>query len=502
MSLILGLDIGTGGGRALIADAEGRRVGAASRPWRTRGEAPGYAELDVSTIWASLASAVREAVRTSLARPEAIQAVAVTSQRGGIVLRDARGDVLHAAASADTRGVSEGIALERTHRDLIYQTAGRLPAFLYLPARLAWFRANRPEFAARIAGAQSFADWCVSRLSGGETNATDPTLAAETLLYDVVHGRWSDALCDALGVNRRLLPSLQRQATTAGVLPEDVAREFGLHPGTPVVVAGGDAQCAALGAGIWEPGGAAVVAGTSMPVQQITDRPVLDDECRLLLSPHVLPNRWAVEAACGEAGAAVDYLMALMGRGGDYPWLELAVSRCEPGAGGVTFIDPGPINMGNFPLVRVGGLMFPVPVLSLGRGQEDLVRAALEAVAYGARSGLEWLEEVAGPQGDIAVCGGLARSPTFPRIVASVLGRPIRRARESNTSALGACIVGAAAAGLHSSIPAAAAAMHDRGETVAPLPDWGVIYDGLYVTWRERRARLEETVLRVHETPE
>ena len=502
MSLVLGLDIGTSGGRALIADAEGRRVGAASRPWRYRSESPGYAEIDTATVWASLASATREAVRTSLARPDAIQAVAVTSHRAGVVFRDSRGEVLYAASSADTRGVSEGVALERTHRDLIYGTAGRLPAFLFLPARLAWFHANRPEFSKRFASAMSFADWCAARLGGNKALSTEPTLAADTLLFDVVHGWWSDALCDALDVNKRMLPTVERPATVVGRLPEDVAREFGLHPGTPVVVAGSDLQCAALGAGIAEPGAAAVIAGISLQVQQVTGSPLFDDDRRLWTSPHALPNRWVLEATCGEAGAAVDYLLSLMGRGGDHMWLEVAASRCEPGAGGVTFVDPGPINMGNFPLVRRGGLTFPVPVHQQGRGQEDMVRAAFEAAAYGTRAGLEWLEDVAGGAAEIAVCGGLVKSPTFPRILASVLGRPVRRVREPNASALGACIVGAAAAGLHQTVPAAAAAMHDRGDVVHPLPDWGVIYDGLYGTWRDRRSRFEEALMRVNEIPE
>ena len=74
--------------------------------------------------------------------------------------------------------------------------------------------------------------------------------------------------------------------------------------------------------------------------------------------------------------------------------------------------------------------------------------------------------------------------------------------REPNISALGACIVGAAAGGLHPTVAAATAAMHDRGEIVQPLPDWGVIYDGLYDTWLRRRSRFEEALMRVNEVPE
>lgn len=497
MSLVLSLDIGTSGGRAVIADTTGRRVGTATRAWKYRLDADGFQELDTDLVWAALASASREAVRTSLARPDAIAAVSVTSQRTGVVFLDAKGEVLSAGANSDARGLREGIGLERSHGELVYRLAGRLPVFLYLPARIAWFRANAPAVADRIAKALAFSDWATWRLTGGAVTATEPSQAAEMLAYDLQRGSWSDALCDALGTPRKILPDLHKIATPVGAMTEAAAREFGLHAGTPVVPAGGDTQCAALGLGATEPGTITIVAGTTMPVTQVVDGPVIDNERRLWTSPHVVPGRFLLEAHCGEAGPALDWYLALMGRASNHTWLDEAAASSEPGAGGVTSIDTGPTRMGDYPLMRTGGLLFPIPLMALGRQPSDVARAVFEGMAYGVRQGIDWLGEVAGQGGDVLLCGGVAKSQTFPRILASVLGRPVRRARETQASGLGGCIVAAAAAGEFRSVTEAAAVMHDRGDVVHPEPEWTAIYEGLYASWVDQRSRFEQTVARV-----
>jgi sugar (pentulose or hexulose) kinase len=497
VSLYLSLDIGSSGGRAVIADSAGRRVGTATRAWRYRHDADGFFELDTDLMWASLASASREAVRTSLARPDAIAAVSVSSQRTGVVLLDSKGEVLSAGPNSDARGIGEGIALEREHGELVYRLAGRLPVFLYLPARLAWFRKNAPAIADRVAKALAFSDWATWRMTGGEARATEPTQAAEMLSYDLARGSWSDALCDALGTPRKILPDLVRHATPVGTLTEAAAREFGLHTGTPVVPAGGDTQCAALGMGATEPGSVAIVAGTTMPVIQVADAPLIDPERRIWTSPHAVPGRFMLEANCGECGPALDWFLNLLGHGGDYAWLDEASSRSEPGGGGVISIGSGPSRMGDFPLMRTGGVVFPIPLMALGRQPSDVARASMEGIAYGARQAKEWLADVGGSASDVSVCGGVARSHMFARILASVLDRPVRRAREPQTTGLGGCIVGAAAVGEFRSVPEAAGAMADKGDVINPEPEWTAIYEGLYASWGDHRSRFEQTVARV-----
>ena len=147
--------------------------------------------------------------------------------------------------------------------------------------------------------------------------------------------------------------------------------------------------------------------------------------------------------------------------------------------------------------MRRGGLIFPIPLMALGRTQRDVARAVLEGIAYGARQGIEWLAETAGTATEVVACGGVAKSHTFGRILASVLGRPVRCSREPQASGLGGCIVGATAAGAFRTVAEAAAVMHDRGDVVHPEPEWTAIYEGLYASWSEARARFEQTVARV-----
>ena len=145
MSLLVGLDIGTSGGRCLVVDEEGQQVGVGSRLWSYRWEGPGMCELDPDQAFAALSAAARDAL-AGLDTSE-IVGVGVASQRTGVVLLDENGVELYTGPNADGRGVASGMDLERAHGDRVYRTNGRLPVMLYLPARLGWFRAFGPHAA-------------------------------------------------------------------------------------------------------------------------------------------------------------------------------------------------------------------------------------------------------------------------------------------------------------------------------------------------------------------
>ncbi|MHB8511810.1 MAG: FGGY family carbohydrate kinase [Actinomycetota bacterium] len=490
MTFLLGLDIGTSGGRALICHDDGRVAASASRSWHYRIDAHGFPELDPHTILASLASASREAIRACVARPDAFAAIGVTSQRTGVILIDDNGAVVHAGPNSDPRGLKFGLAQEKEHGNLIYEKAGRLPAFLFLPARLAWLREFRPELFDRVKHALSFSDWVSFHLSG--EIATERTQASETLCYDIASASYSDELCKALGVDQAILPTI-KELGPVGWTQEASAHDFGVAAGIPVVHAGADTQCAGIGSGASELGSISISAGTTMPVQQLVAQPVLDPERRLWTSPHQLNDRYVLDANCGESGPAVDWLLSLLER--DYGWLDKAAASAPAGSGGVLHVDTAPSNMGNFPMIRSGGFSYPVPVMALGRSREDLARATLEGIAFAARHAIDWLREVSGVEPpDVHLCGGLAASRTFASIVAGVLGREVRRSMNPAT-ALGACIVAAGAVGAHATLSEAIDVMHDAGEQV--LAESSEAYESIYPTWLETSARHEQSIMRV-----
>jgi xylulokinase len=121
----------------------------------------------------------------------------------------------------------------------------------------------------------------------------------------------------------------------------------------------------------------------------------------------------------------------------------------------------------------------------------------LEGIAFAAKAGLEWTQQVAGPAERFSVTGGVARSRTFARILATVARAPFSVATQSNGPALGAAMVASVGAGVHGSVLGAAKAMADRGEDVEPEPSWEGPTASAYAGWRERVRRMDENAVRV-----
>jgi len=482
VTLFAGVDVGTGGARCLIVDERGRRVAAAEHAWRYRTNEHGLTDLEPGDALAAVAAALSDAV--SRCDAGAIAAIGVCSQRSGVALLDAEGAPILVGPNADGRAVAQGIEQQRVHGERIYRINGRLPAMLYLPARLAWMRENAPDDAARVAHALSLADWVVYELTG--IAATERTQAAELLVYEIAADAWSEELLEALGVSHSVLPEVRAVGDAVGDVRASASERFGIPAGIPVVSGGADTQAAALAMGVRDAGDAIVVAGNTMIAEVVTADATADPAGRLWRSPHPMTGRWVREAHCGEAGALLSWLGGVLAT--DVNALAAEAETGVPGAGGVVFVDPRPSDIGNFPLVRRAALSFPAPVLALGRPRADVLRAVFEGVAFGARAGLEWL----GEHRSLALAGGVARSGVVAAALAGSGEEPVRVAVEPASSALGAAIVSASAH--HGGVESATEAMHDRGHDVAPRAADG--YPAHYAAWREHAA-LETGTLRI-----
>ena len=483
MALYAGIDVGTSGGRCLIVDEHGHRVGYGESPWRYTPDASGFPTLEPVTAIEALRASVAEALKTVDA--SALRGVGVTSQRTGVVFLDGDGRELYVGPNTDGRGAQFGMEQERAHADLIYRVAGRLPAMIYFPARLAWFRSNHPDVEPAVA--LSFGDWIVARATG--VWVTDPTQAAEMLVYDVAMGHWSPDLLGALSVPESILPSLRAAGEPAGVAEK--GNPLGLPEGVAVFCAGADTQCAALGLGVTESGSAFVVSGTTMLAQQLIPEFALDPHGRTWTSPHLVADVLVQESHCGEGGAALSWLADVVSLSPSS--LAAEADQSEAGAGGARFYDAYPSTARDFALVRSGGFEFPVPVLALGRSRADLARGLLEGIAFGARAGLDVLEEINGAPSEISVAGGVARARAFREALTGASKRPIRAATETASSALGAAIV--AAAPDHGGVRGAANAMADKGAEIAPVEAHG--YPALYASWRERADEIDQRAMKM-----
>jgi sugar (pentulose or hexulose) kinase/phosphoglycerate dehydrogenase-like enzyme/ribulose-5-phosphate 4-epimerase/fuculose-1-phosphate aldolase len=491
---VVGVDLGGGGIRCLLHDLESGTTALSARPWSftiPSAIATGL-ELDLEQTWHALADAVREACARAGATPDAVAGIAATSMRHATVLLDEAGDVVLATPNRDARGALPMLAAAARHGDVIQQRTGHWPNSIMPAARLLWLAQEQPDRLARATTHLSLSDWVAYRLCG--ERSTERTQAAETPFIDLETGTWAEDLIEELGLPPQLFPALRSAGEPLGGLLPEAAAALGLTPGTPVAVAGGDTQCGLLGAGVVAPGALGIVAGTSAPLQRVTEHPVGDP--RLWTSYHVVPGRFVLESNAGGVGEALDWMAGLLFPDVDHPVVHLldAASRSEPGANGVrSTFGAQPMNARELSLPVGEIALSPLLAAEDPDRRRHLARAVLEGLVYGLRANADQIAAVSGALPEtVQVGGGLARSAFAMQLLADVLGRTVEVPAQTQTTCFGAAICAAVGAGIFPDLESAAGAMlrsPQRHEPRAPSRD---AYPALYTEWCELRAQRAE----------
>ena len=491
MDCILTLDAGTGSGRCVAFDAAGRVVAGAQEPITYRlFEHPTLplvrgCDLDAEALWASLARCTRRTVQ-ALPAATRVRGVVATSQREGCVFADRAGAVLYAGPNIDGRAVVEGLELEaQLGADRLHAITGHAPPYIFAAARYLWFR-KQPE-AQRLATIFMLNDWITHRLSGERT--AEHSSASESFLYDVTAGGWSDTIVSAIGLAPDALPPIHPAGAQAGRVTAAAAAATGLPEGTPVFVGGADTEMALLGSGVATPGEVGVVMGTTMPLQMVMERPLLDPDASLWTSPFVLPERWVLESNAGDTGGAYRWLLTLLLGASDGEAHARAEQLMHETAAGpqasVCHLGPVVFGLKHMNPFHPAGLLFRFPLLDLDRPNRGaLLRSFAESVAYAVRGNLEQLERVAGrAPGVVRLSGGMTRIDLLPGLVATVLGRPVEVGMVAESASLGCAMLAAVSAGLHPSARDALAAMTSQRHVEPDPAPYAAFSDG-YARWR------------------
>ena len=446
MRYVLTLDQGTTSSRALIVAADGRVVGRGSRELAQHFPQPGWVEHDAEEILAGTVAAARDALAEAGVTPDAI---GITNQRETIVLWDREtGRPLHRALVWQDRRTAPRCAVLRAEgrADEIYRTTGLVPDPYFSATKLEWLLQHASREAdvpmARLA-AGTIDSWLIWKLTNGAVHATDPTNASRTMLYDINAMAWSDPMLALFGVPRALLPEVRASSGSFG----ECARE---HLGVAIPIRGvaGDQQAALFGQGCWRAGESKNTYGTGafLLLQTGSKRPVGGQGILTTIACDAKgAPTYALEAGIFVAGAAVQWLRDGLGLLGRAPDSE-EMARALPGNDGVYFVP------------ALTGLGAPAwepdargTIVGLTRGttREHLVRAALEAMAYGTCDLLEAMRVVSGaPLEVLRVDGGATENDWLMQFQADVLGVPVERPDVIETTALGAAGLAGIAAGV------------------------------------------------------
>ena len=460
MTQLVGLDVGTTGVKALAISPAGEVLARAEETYELSTPRPGWAEQDPEDWWL----AAERALARLGGRPAAI---GLSGQMHGLVVLDDLERVLRPAilwndqrTGAECAEIEERVGLAR----LIRLTGNRALTGFTAP-KLLWLRRHEPTTYARIAHVLLPKDYVRLRLTG--EHAIDVADASGTLLFDVAGRRWSGEMLEALEVDPAWLPRTLESPEISGTTVT----------GVPVAAGAGDQAAAALGVGVDRPGPVSVVLGTSGVVFAALPAFAADRYARVHAFCHAVPGGWHAMGVMLSAAGSLRWLRDTLASGRGYEELIAAAEQWPPGAEGLTFLPylTGERTPHADPQARAA-----FAGLTVRHDLGAFVRAVLEGVAYGLRDSLELLRELGVDPQAGHVSGGGARSEHWLRILASVLGLPIRRTATDEGSAFGAALLGGVAAGVFRDVHEAVASCVRLVDAAWPDPGWSAAYEDGY----------------------
>jgi len=450
---VLAIDQGTTGTTCLVVGADGRVAGRGYREITQHYPRAGWVEHDPVEILDRTLDAAREAIAAAGVRPTAI---GITNQRETVVAweRARPRSAPHAIVWQDRRTAPQCAALAPHAADVAAATGLTLDPY-FSATKLAWLLgehgwAERARQGDVLVG--TIDTWLIWNLTAGRVHATDPTNASRTSLYDIDRHRWSESLCTLFGVPGEALPEVRASAGDFGFAEGAL---IGGPAGERVPIAGvaGDQQAALFGQGCVAAGEGKNTYGTGafLLLHAGTQRPTPDTQAGLLTTVACDARggpAYALEASIFIAGAAVQWLrdgLGLIAQAGETEALARSVSSTD----GVVFV-PALTGLGapHWEPAARGTIVG----LTRGTTRAHLVRATLEAMAYGTDDVLVCMRQHAGVPPEhftrLRVDGGASQNDWLMQFQADVLGVPVERPDLVETTALGAAGLAGLATGV------------------------------------------------------
>lgn len=466
MKYWLGIDIGTGGSRALLVDAAGKvAAGVTVAHQEMRMERPLWAEQDPDD-WARAAF---EAIRLALAQAGVagadVAGVGFSGQMHGLTLLDADRRVIRPALIwCDQRSQEQVDWMNRTagEKFILEQTANPVLTGFTAP-KLLWVRDHDPASYEKTRTMLLPKDYVRFRLTGDF--AQDVSDASGTALYDVVHRRWASPLVAKIGVDQGILPPVLESSELAGAISEIAAKETGLKAGTPVVAGAGDQAASAVGNGVVEAGLVSCTVGTSGVVFSHMDQVAYDPAGRVHTFCHAVPGKWHVMGVTQGAGLSLQWFRNQLGgefleraereKNDVYDLMMQEASTAPATSEGLYWL---PYLMGertpHLDAFARGGWIG----LTAKHTRAHLLRSMVEGVSYSLKDCLDIIESLGVEVRTVRASGGGAKSRFWRGILASVFGCPITTLETQEGSAYGAALLAMAGTGEFSSVPEACGA--------------------------------------------
>ncbi len=488
MQYWLGIDVGTGGSRALLVRPDGRvAAGVTAAHEDILMLQPLWAEQRPQDWWSASRRAVRRVLRKAAVNGGDIAGVGLSGQMHGLTLLDARDEVVRPALIwCDQRSQEQVDWInERAGRAMVLEQTANPVLTGFTAPKLLWVRDHDPRSFERVRRALLPKDYIRFCLTG--EYASDVSDASGTAMFDVVRRRWARPLIERLGIDPAILPDVVESPEETGRVSRAAAAATGLRAGTPVVGGAGDQAASAVGNGIVRAGLVSCTLGTSGVVFSHLERAAYDPDGRVHTFCHAVPGKWHVMGVTQGAGLSLQWFRNQLcadlaaeaeTRGVEaYDLLTRAAAKIEAGAEGLFWL---PYLMGertpHLDAFARGGWIG----LTAKHTRAHLARAILEGVAFSLKDCLGIIEGLGAKVSAVRASGGGSQSALWRQILAGAFGKPIATLETQEGSAYGAALLAMVGTGQYGSVEEACDATICEVARERPDPELAEKYRGRY----------------------
>ncbi len=487
---LAGIDVGTTGARCCLFDMQGNMIAASYREYGATYPSPGWVEQDGSQLIAETMNACGAVIAESGIDPADIASIGFSTQRSVTGPVDAEGNPVRPMISwQDAR---TGTEVEQMcgliDADEYYALSGVPMGTTWLITKLLWMRNNEPELFERTARFTQNQD-LILKAFGADDFYTDLSDMAFYGVWDVKQACWSEKLMNLFDVSPEMFGKPTPSGTQVGTITLEVAAKTGFAAGTPICVGAGDQNCSVVGMGAIKPKMATVTLGTAGLAILVVDRPI-PGFGGMMITNHACPGLWEAEGLSNAAASSYRWYRDTVGtmeshlaenEGRDaYEYLNDLAASAPAGSRGVLFMPylataGTPRWNANARAAFIG--------MSLAHGRAEMTRAVMEGVALEMRDMMEgWLN--ADMEVDVLrLGGGATKSPLWNQIQADVYGRCVQTLKCSESTVLGAAILGGVGAGVFGSIADGVEAMVHTSDELEPNPENHKIYQDTYAAY-------------------
>jgi xylulokinase len=504
--LLVGIDVGTTGTKAILADLHGTVLAHAGQEYATAFPRSNWAEQDPDDWWRATCAVLPQIFAQSGIAPARVAALSVSCQAPSLVAVDRDGrPLLPALIWMDRRTEAECDWLRANvdEETITGINGGRIDPYFLAP-KLLWLQRQHPDLYARTHAVLQANGYVVQKLCG--VFSMDISHGPLSLFFNSTKQTWSHELVAAMGLDLEKLPPVVGCMDIVGHVTPAAAAATGLIAGTPVLGGMTDGTAASVEAGLVQPGDAAEMTGQSTVLLICSDQPYLGRD--LIPLGHPQPGQFLVVGALVASGGALRWFrdelgehertLAAQTNGDAYELLSQAAATSPPGAQRLIFL---PYMFGERSPIwdsDARGVFFG---LSMATRKADMIRSVMEGAAYGLRHNVETAAAGGFVMTEMACVGGGARSALWNQIKADVLQLPVRLPRAATGAPMGNAIVAAVAAGLYPTLGDAVAAMVAPGPVFTPQPDHAARYQALYDIYVDLYPQLRPLYRRLAQVP-